>query len=82
MSGFRDGTARAWDVESRETILGEFETGHQYMLAVAYSPDESKFATGGFTSAKMWDSTTGKLLRTFEHYSVVWCLAWNTTMSD
>jgi len=39
MSRFWDGTTRAWDVESGKAILGPIETGHQYMLAVAYSSD-------------------------------------------
>jgi len=80
LSGSRDGTACVWDVESEETILGPFETTHHCVFAVAYSPDRSRFATGGYmrTGAILWDSTTGEQLRTFEHRSAVWCLAWTS----
>jgi len=40
------------------------ETGRQSVNALAYSPNGSKIATGGFYGVKIWDSTTGELLDT------------------
>jgi WD40 repeat protein len=58
------GTAKVWHVESGKTALGPIETG-QSVCAVAYSPDGTKIATGGYDeyAVKIWDSTTGELLR-------------------
>ena len=78
LSGFLNDAAWVWDVESGETIMGPIKTGHHGLYAVAYSPDGSKFATGGFKSAEIWDSTTGELLRKLQHYSTIWCLAWTS----
>jgi len=79
LSGSWDRTARVWDVESGETILGPIKTDHNAVYAVAYSPDGSKFATGGYSKAvKIWDSTTAELLSTLEHRSTVWCLTWTS----
>jgi len=51
LSGSWDGvTARVWNVESRETMLGPIQTEQEYVFVVAYSPDGSKFATGGYSS--------------------------------
>lgn len=76
LSGSWDGTARVWGVEDGETILGPIKTELQQVFAVAYSPDGSNFATGGFYGVKIWDSPTGDLLSTLEHQSTVWCLGW------
>lgn len=76
LSGSWDGTARVWGVEDGETILGPIKTELQQVFAVAYSPDGSNFATGGFYGVKFWDSPTGDLLSTLEHQSTVWCLGW------
>jgi WD40 repeat protein len=72
------------DVESGETILGPIRTGHRDVCAVAYSPDGSKFATGGFesTSVIIWDSTTGEQLHEFQHHTAVWCLAWTSADAE
>jgi WD40 repeat protein len=70
----------AWvrNVESGETIMGPSKTGHDEVYAVAYSPDGSKFATGGFSNARIWDSTRGKLLHKLQHSFTIWCLAWTS----
>lgn len=70
MRGSYDGTAREWDVEKGETILGPIETGHENVFAVVCSPDMSMFATAGGTfsipdsesTVKIWDAKTGKLV--------------------
>ena len=79
-SGSYDGTVRVWSVESGDGVLRPIKTGHEYVLAVAYSPDTSKFATGGYNedAIKIWDATTGKLLSTLEQGSSVWSLAWTS----
>ena len=79
-SGSYDGTVRVWSVESGDGVLRPIKTGHEYVLAVAYSPDTSKFATGGYNedAIKIWDAMTGKLLSTLEQGSSVWSLAWTS----
>jgi WD40 repeat protein len=51
------------------------------VYVVAYSPDGTKIATGGYDrNVKVWDSTTGERLSTLEHISSVLsrCLAWTS----
>jgi WD40 repeat protein len=69
ISGSHNGTARQWDVENRDTILGPIETGHEHVYAVVYSPDMTMFATAGRYKKsnhpiKIWDAKTGKLVAT------------------
>ncbi|KAG2102281.1 WD40-repeat-containing domain protein [Suillus discolor] len=88
LSGCTDGTARQWDVENGETILTPIKAGHS-LLAVAYSPDMTLFATGGAdrpwddtgdnkSAIKIWNAKTGeKLVATLEgHTDCVRCLVW------
>jgi len=56
VSGSNDGTMRVWDVESDDTVLGPIKTGHQYVLAVMYSPDTTKIHCG---NEKMTGSRQG-----------------------
>lgn len=46
LSGSDDGTTRLWDVKSGQTVLGPIKNAHQFVSAVLYSPDSTKFATG------------------------------------
>ena len=80
-SGSHDGTARVWDVESGETVLGPITTGQEQIEAVAFSPDASNFATGGFQQdgIKIWDARTGELLSTLKQdVSWVCSLVWTS----
>jgi WD40 repeat protein len=81
MSGYRDGTAREWDVESGK-IVRVIETGIKEVRAVIYSPDSTMFATGGGRvpleeeeSLKIWDVKSGKFVTNLK-LSAVFCLAW------
>jgi WD40 repeat protein len=85
VSGSNTGIVRVWDVEKGETILGPIDTGHNIVFVVVYSPDMTRFATGGIglikgsklCPIKIWDSKTSKLVATLKgHTSSVWCLAW------
>ena len=80
VSGSADGTARVWHAESHKTVLGPIKTGHEYVHAVANSPDRTKIATGGYNEngIKIWDSKTGELLTTIEHEDSVYSLAWTS----
>jgi WD40 repeat protein len=80
VSGSYDTTIRVWDVESGDTVLGPIKTGHQSVLAVIYSPDATKIATGGYNedAVKIWDAKTGNLLATIKHDSQVRSLAWTS----
>lgn len=44
---------------------------------VVFSPDSSKFASGGFDTIQLWQSSTGQLLRTFDKTSRVNALAYS-----
>ncbi|KAG1844637.1 WD40-repeat-containing domain protein [Suillus subalutaceus] len=79
-SGSWDRTARVWNVKSGETIL-EIKTGHNFVWAVIYSPDQTKIATGGYkeSAVKIWDAETSELLATpCLHDYTVWSLAWTS----
>ena len=80
VSGSDDGTIRVWDVESGDTVLGPITTGHQYVYAVIYAPDETKIATGGYkkNASKIWDAKTGNLLSTITLDFPVYSLAWTS----
>ncbi|KAG2743279.1 WD40 repeat-like protein [Suillus brevipes Sb2] len=93
-SGSHDGTARVWDVKTGQNILtiktgntlvyALIKTGHKWVLAVTYSPDSSKLATGAddedvtVTEVKIWDAKTGELLNTLKHDHIVRSLAWTS----
>jgi WD40 repeat protein len=79
MSGSWDGMVRVWNVKTGERILA-INTGHEYLWAVLYSPDNTQIATGGSNehAAKIWEVKTGKLLTTLKHHSGVCSLAWTS----
>jgi WD40 repeat protein len=82
LSGSNDGTVRVWNVDTGETIL-EIETGHDNVWAVIYSPDTTKFATGGYsnsaeTGVKIRDAKSGELLLTLKHADPVRSLVWTS----
>jgi WD40 repeat protein len=83
LSGCMDGTASVWDVQRGKMILKQLiETGHEYVYAVAYSPDITKIATGGYNdpensnAIKIWDAKIGELLFTIAHEETVFSLTW------
>ncbi|KAG1890691.1 WD40-repeat-containing domain protein [Suillus fuscotomentosus] len=78
-SGSWDGTARVWDVKKGKTVL-KIETSHARVNTVMYSPDSSKLATGGYeeNAVKIWDTKTGKRLKTLKHSNTVRSLAWTS----
>jgi WD40 repeat protein len=81
VSGSLDGTARVWDVQSGKIVLGQLiKTGHEFVYAVAYSPDMAKIATGGSNenAIKIWDVKTGDLLSAIEQEEMVFSLAWTS----
>jgi WD40 repeat protein len=86
MSGYRDGRAIEWDVESGK-IVRVIETGIKEVNAVIFSPDSTMFATGGgriypkkeekVEFLKIWDAKTGELVTNLKgHTERVSCLAW------
>lgn len=78
MSGSRDGTVREW---KGETILEPISTGHESVLAVAYSPDSTRIATSGYNlqeSIKIWDGKTGELVHSIKLPFTVHSLAWTS----
>lgn len=55
-----------WDVESNEK-LHTLEQNFVHLGHVAFSPDGSRLIIAGFQqSTKLWDVSTGKVLRTFD----------------
>jgi WD40 repeat protein len=82
VSGSEDGTIRVWDVGSGKTVLGPIKTGYTQVYGVAYSPDETKIATGGYhvkdKAIKIWDAKTGELLFAVKHGELAYCLAWTS----
>ncbi|KIK44975.1 hypothetical protein CY34DRAFT_571674 [Suillus luteus UH-Slu-Lm8-n1] len=79
VSGSWDKTAKVWNAKTGKRILG-IKTGHEYVWAVKYSPDDTQIATGGYeeNAAKIWDAKTGKLIKTLKHDWIVFSLAWTS----
>jgi len=55
-----DGTVVIWSITPLEKKLG-FQADESAIFSVAFSRDGTELATGGFHSAKLWDSNTGKV---------------------
>ncbi|MGE0007683.1 MAG: caspase family protein [Parvibaculaceae bacterium] len=71
-----DNSLKIWDASSGE-ILRTIETGYtNKVTSVAFSKDDTRIASGGEhkhdlwvgldNGVKLWDATTGRLIRTFE----------------
>ena len=62
VSGSGDNTARIWDCDTGTPV--HTLKGHtSWVLAVSWSPDDSRIATGSMdNTVRMWDSKTGKQL--------------------
>jgi WD40 repeat protein/cytoskeletal protein RodZ len=65
-AGSKDGRVRVWDLTSPSLPLHTLEHGGP-ATGVAYSPDGKLLLTAGGDSAKLWDATSGVLLRTLPH---------------
>jgi WD40 repeat protein len=70
-----DGTAREWDVESGESILGPFKMS-DFMFAFAYSPEKDMIAIAGIRLQEMstapedvWDVRTRQLVTTLKGHT-------------
>ena len=65
-SGSNDGTVKLWDVASGTLLIGMVhQTGEwtKFVNSVAFSPDGSRILSCGM-QVKLWNATTGKLVRT------------------
>ena len=77
-SGSEDGTVRRWNPDTGRQIGPTIETGHDWVLAIKYSPQSDNFATGGDDDMiRVW-SKNGKLLIEIEgHDNLVSSLCWS-----
>lgn len=86
-AGSYDGSIRIWDVKTQEQVV-EFKGHHEFVSAVAFSPDGSQVASvssdlngiGGRSASdiKIWDSTTAQeQLALYGHHQRVRHLAFS-----
>ncbi|MGM1058676.1 pentapeptide repeat-containing protein [Saccharothrix sp. Mg75] len=69
-------TAPANSAPSREYTLRHFTVSGQFARCIAWSPDGTRYLTGGGGGARQWDAATGELL----HHTTtdtVWSVAWS-----
>jgi len=68
VSGSKDDTLRIWDVASGETVrtTAAFTPGVSGIASVSFSPDGQKVVASSGIQVKLFETATGKLLRTFE----------------
>jgi WD40 repeat protein len=84
VSGDHDGTVRLWDVETGKPI-GEPQIHGELVHSVAFSPDGSRFVSGGLEAAnngtvKLWDANTGQFIKATtigDAESIVWAVAFS-----
>lgn len=85
LSGGTDGTVQLWNVPGDITPPQTFESatvleGHAgWVLSVAWSPDGTRLASGGYDyTVRVWDMTTGAALAVLDgHTSAVESVAWS-----
>jgi WD40 repeat protein/DNA-binding SARP family transcriptional activator len=74
--------ALVWDAETAEILFRlAAEQPQGWMTRAIWSPDGKRIATHSddTVGGRIWDATTGELLRTFTgHTTDVWSLAWST----
>lgn len=77
-SGSADATIRLWRADTGEPIktlnwlpssMDSFERELNSVLTLAYSPDGKTIASGSADTIRLWNSDTGKLIKTFEGHS-------------
>src|SRR5207237_9141479 len=80
--GLQNGTGQVWDADTAHEVLtvGSSHSGNEWsVLALAFSPDLARLATGGGDGLiKLWDATTGgELHTTASHQDLVLTVAFS-----
>ena len=77
-SGHKDGSIILWHIESDQPITGPFEVVKD-VTALAWSPDGSKLAVGGYANIALWDVANKKPFGQplAWHYNAVLALAFS-----
>ncbi|WP_131785469.1 pentapeptide repeat-containing protein [Protofrankia symbiont of Coriaria ruscifolia] len=72
-SGSNDGTVRLWEATTGQLRYALTSSRTGSVRSVAFSPDGATIAAAGRHTVELWDTTTGKSLRTLKgHLSTVW----------
>jgi WD40 repeat protein len=72
--------ATVWDVVSRKAVLQVSHGPDTTVTAVAFSPDKTRFATGGNDlTVRVWDAATGRQLLRLDHQGELMQVAFDTT---
>ena len=77
LTGGADATARLWDLASGKQI--QVLSGHEEkVLSVSFSPDNTKALTGSHDKSPiLWDLSSGANIKTFQHGTYVFCVAFS-----